>query len=442
MRVLSSILFALIIAASSSNSAGAQVSPSQAAPPQTARQALIEMFFGEAPNHAEKHLPDVTRQSFEKVDGKNGQSVRGLFSGLAEQAKTGRAKLETFEAGSTFMTFEEPVGGFFEKFVLTVEKDDLAGDEDHIELAPHMFKDGKEEALLPIILRLSFAMKMESEIWRLSEIDATFHFPLEDPAFLKGMEEHQLRQNEEMALWSVRGVVNAEKMYQSAQGGFACTLSALGGGGQEPGAKKRVYLWDQQLASGKKNGYNFTISGCDASSDSSRDNSHYRIAAEPAVQGSGQRAFCSDESGTVSASADGKAVTCFASGEIVEQKVPNVGGFGTGVSPQSSSASGTSEIAGRVRVSYGVSEGLLVTKVAPTYPDLARSARIQGTVVMKALISKTGEVESLELISGHPMLAPAALEAVKQWKYRPYMLNGNAVAVETLIKVNFALSEH
>jgi protein TonB len=63
-------------------------------------------------------------------------------------------------------------------------------------------------------------------------------------------------------------------------------------------------------------------------------------------------------------------------------------------------------------------------------------------VVMKALISKTGEVESLELISGHPMVAPAALEAVKQWKYRPYMLNGNAVAVETQIQVNFALSEH
>ena len=60
---------------------------------------------------------------------------------------------------------------------------------------------------------------------------------------------------------------------------------------------------------------------------------------------------------------------------------------------------------------------------------------------MKALINKKGEVESLDLISGHPMLAPAALDAVKQWKYRPYMLNGKAVAVETQVKVNFALSE-
>jgi TonB family protein len=437
MRALSGIAFALVIAVSSSVVAGVQAAPSQGAPPQTARQALIEMFFGEAPSHVEKHLPDVTRQSFEKVDGKNGQSVRGLFSGLAAQAKAGRAKLETFEAGSTFLTFEEPAGGFFEKFVLTVEKDDLAGDEDHIELVPHMFKDGKEEALLPIILRLSFAMKMESEVWRLSEIDATFHFPLEDPALLKGMEEHQLRQNEEMALWSVRGVVNAEKMYQSAQGGFACTLSALGGGGEEPGAKKRVYLWDPQLAGGKKNGYNFTISGCDASSDSF----HYRIAAEPAVPDSGQRAFCSDESGTVRASADGKAATCMVSGEIVEQKMPNVSEIHAVPQNQNSSASGTSVPGKRVRVSPRVAELFVISKVEPIYPPLARNARVQGSVVLKVEINQTGDVESADLVSGHPMLAPAAMAAVKQWKYRPYLLNGSPVGIEAQVTVNFALSQ-
>ncbi len=59
---------------------------------------------------------------------------------------------------------------------------------------------------------------------------------------------------------------------------------------------------------------------------------------------------------------------------------------------------------------------------------------------MKALINQTGDVESLSLISGHPLLAPAAMDAVKQWKYRPYLLNGKAVNVETQITVNFALS--
>ena len=85
----------------------------------------------------------------------------------------------------------------------------------------------------------------------------------------------------------------------------------------------------------------------------------------------------------------------------------------------------------RVRVSSGVTSGLLVRKVTPAYPPLARQARIQGQVRLQAQISKNGDIENLQLISGHPMLAPAAIEAVKQWKYKPYLLNGEPVEVET-----------
>jgi protein TonB len=94
----------------------------------------------------------------------------------------------------------------------------------------------------------------------------------------------------------------------------------------------------------------------------------------------------------------------------------------------------------RVRVSLGVSQGLLIKKVQPTYPPLARQARIQGRVLLQAEISKDGTIENLRLINGHPMLAPAAIEAVKQWRYKPYMLNGEPVAVETQVEVNFTLS--
>lgn len=94
----------------------------------------------------------------------------------------------------------------------------------------------------------------------------------------------------------------------------------------------------------------------------------------------------------------------------------------------------------RVRVSQGVSQGLLIKKVNPAYPPLARQARIQGQVVLQAEISKDGSIENLRLISGHPMLAPAAIEAVKQWRYKPYLLNGEPVAVETTVMVNFTLS--
>jgi len=94
----------------------------------------------------------------------------------------------------------------------------------------------------------------------------------------------------------------------------------------------------------------------------------------------------------------------------------------------------------RVRVSQGVSQGLIIKKVQPPYPPLARQARIQGQVILQAEISKDGTIENLHLISGHPMLAPAAIEAVKQWRYKPYLLNGEPVAVETTVMVNFSLS--
>jgi TonB family protein len=94
----------------------------------------------------------------------------------------------------------------------------------------------------------------------------------------------------------------------------------------------------------------------------------------------------------------------------------------------------------RIRVSQGMSEGLLLKKIQPEYPSLARQARIQGTVLLQAQISKDGKVENLQLISGHPMLAPAAIEAVMQWIYKPYVLNGTTVAVETQVQVNFILS--
>jgi protein TonB len=84
-------------------------------------------------------------------------------------------------------------------------------------------------------------------------------------------------------------------------------------------------------------------------------------------------------------------------------------------------------------------QGSLIRRVEPTYPPLARQARIQGTVVLVAVISKAGTIDNLRLISGHPMLVPAALDAVSQWRYRPYILNGDVIEVETQITVNFML---
>lgn len=94
----------------------------------------------------------------------------------------------------------------------------------------------------------------------------------------------------------------------------------------------------------------------------------------------------------------------------------------------------------RVRISQGVTKGLLIHKQEPTYPTLARSARVQGDVVLSAVIDINGQITNLQLVSGHPMLVPAAIEAVRQWRYKPYLLNGQPVEVETTITVIFSLS--
>jgi protein TonB len=94
----------------------------------------------------------------------------------------------------------------------------------------------------------------------------------------------------------------------------------------------------------------------------------------------------------------------------------------------------------RVRVSQGVVSGLKVRDVKPTYPAIAKTARVQGNVVLQAEISKDGAIEKLQVVSGPPLLIQAAVDAVKQWRYRPYILNGEPVAVETTVTVQFTLT--
>ena len=91
----------------------------------------------------------------------------------------------------------------------------------------------------------------------------------------------------------------------------------------------------------------------------------------------------------------------------------------------------------RIRVSTGVSEGMLLRRVEPVYPIIAQRARIEGTVELRAVISKDGMIEGLQRISGHPLLVTAAMDAVRQWRYRPYMLNAEPLEVETNVVVNF-----
>ena len=88
-----------------------------------------------------------------------------------------------------------------------------------------------------------------------------------------------------------------------------------------------------------------------------------------------------------------------------------------------------------------ITPGKLIKRVAPKYPKQARKKHMEGQVILKGSITKTGDVVDLQIISGDPLLTQAAMDAVKKWKYRPYLKDGQAVDVDTQITVNFRLSQ-
>lgn len=432
----------LVIAVVTSSALG------QSSSPQTARQALIEMFFGQAPDHLEKHLPEVTRHSLNKLSSPGGANYLSEFSSIAMQARAAGTKFQTFDTGPTLLLTEDPNPGMNgsepDKVEISVERDDLVGDEDQIELAVHLSRNGKEQSL-PVIPRFTFIMQSEANVWRLSEINVTLRVPLADPNFLKSMEDQQRARNEQRTMMWVQQVNMAQKRYSAMQGHVACSLSVLGGQARGGGA----YLYDPELVKGSKDGYVYVISGCDPS--------HYKIVAEPAIADSEQRAFCSDEDGDIRASSDGKATTCLSSGEVVQKAIPDPVPAATPpaaaantteqkevTSPEKSGAAGpaaSTKRPQRVRISQGVIQRLKISDVAPSYPVDAKQAGVQGLVVLAAVIGKDGNVQSLKVLnSPSPVLSQAAMDAVKQWKYRPFMLNGTPVEVDTQITVNFTLS--
>jgi protein TonB len=110
------------------------------------------------------------------------------------------------------------------------------------------------------------------------------------------------------------------------------------------------------------------------------------------------------------------------------------GMFGNGNAPKVQVA-----VQKKINISAGVAVGMLIQKTIPVYPPIAKAARVSGTVVLQAIISKQGTIENLRVISGPAMLQQAAQDAVRQWRYRPYLLNNAPVEVETTVNVVFTL---
>jgi protein TonB len=130
----------------------------------------------------------------------------------------------------------------------------------------------------------------------------------------------------------------------------------------------------------------------------------------------------------------GPSSSAFGMGEALSNALTNYGGHGTSVTVASPPAPTKP-----LRISGGISNGMLVAPIHPVYPPIARAAGISGTVVVEAIISKAGMIESLHVISGPEMLRASAMNAIRAARYQPFRMNGEPTEVQTTITVNFTL---
>ena len=295
------------------------------ATPQTARQALIEMFFSPAPGTFTRHLPAATLNALGKA---GGLTQLQQYSALASMWQKGKM-LETFETGSILLAAKNPQTQ--QAFEILVDNDQFNGDEDNLELSFQTTQAGKLEKT-PFLPKMAFLMKQESGTWRLHDISITLRLPLADPDFLKGLTEGIKARAAASSAISVsqgvassspganttavptamRGILTAEQTYATSypKVGYTCSLTDLDGFGGGDRNEHQAMLISSSLASGHRYGYVFQLSGCTTTPAST-----FRLTGSPnGSNGSGARAFCTDQTGTMRYSDDGNPATCLVSG--------------------------------------------------------------------------------------------------------------------------------
>ena len=308
--------------------AGCSWAQQTAAAPQTARQALIEMFFSKTPGTFLKHLPMATRTALEKA---GELATLQQYSVLASQLQTQGQNVRTFETGSVLLAAEDPKTD--QKFEILVENDALRGDQDDIELSFQVAKNG-QEVRTPFMPQMTVSMKHEAQVWTLNEISVTIHVPLADPDFLKAFTEKmkpparasdtfpprtdttvQAAGSDASVVAAMRTILTAEVIYATSYPnvGYTCSLSSLDGfGGGEPN-EHQAMLINSGLASGKRYGYVFVLSGCGTPPASS-----FHLTAAPNGNSVGRKAFCADQSAVIRSSNDGNPASCLSSGTTVQ----------------------------------------------------------------------------------------------------------------------------
>jgi hypothetical protein len=278
-------------------------------PPQSARQALIEMFLGKGADAFAKHLPEAARRTLIRKGETPETSVALRISTIGRQVVASGQHLETFETGPILLVSESAN----EKIEVMVEHDILLGEQDEIELSFQYYKNGQLQSL-PVVPRITFTFQQEKEIWRLAEITAAAHVPLTDPDYLKSLRKQQDESYESAAQTRLTMIAAAENRYSMnhPDRGYTCTLPDLFAKDPETASGENGYTYDPGQGNDEWNGYRFALSGCDGTPAST-----FRITATPADADSDMKTFCTDESGGLKFLSSGKSSACFSRGKPV-----------------------------------------------------------------------------------------------------------------------------
>lgn len=287
----------------------AQTQP-PATQPQTARQALLEMFLGKSPDAFTKHLPQAASKALIHKGDDPASSIVQQISMIGHQM-TAQGHVETFDEGPTLLLCEQEEGPQNLRTEVMVEHDSLAGENDEIELSIHVYRDGQSE-FLPVIPRLTFSMTQEEGTWRLAEVTLAAHVPLTDPDYLKGVRKKQDALNENMASVRVQTLATAELHFatQHPERGYSCTLSDLVEDPEQADSAAPA----SAPTSNESAGYHFALSGCTGTPAAK-----FQITAVPLESDSGLKAFCADESGTSRFDTQGRGGACLSQGQVIDK---------------------------------------------------------------------------------------------------------------------------
>jgi len=315
-----SILFLVLLF--SSLSVYAQEQPP--AKPQTARQALLEILTGDE-NAIAKHMTVEVQQSLKAPKSQSGMMALGTVSALRGLNQPNR---EVFDTGPVLIAVNEPKT--HERLEIHVEGDDLAGDEDTLQLSVHAFRDGQEiDTPMQVISQIQVNMKKQVGLWRLNAITVSVVLPVGDPKLMERLTNSandfgggmwggkvgasssgtaERSKPDTKSTLQMLAMLEGTYATSHADSGFTCSLSDVIDNNKPLVEALQV---DPTVATGVLNGYKFTLSGCQGSPAAS-----FQITAEPVSPAAGAKAFCTDATHNVRVSNDGRGSTCLSSGKV------------------------------------------------------------------------------------------------------------------------------